>query len=175
MIIELQADIHRQEKADILNHLRTAGIDFRELPAVEAPRIGILDRSRIDSDVIATLPGVAGLTNVDTPFKLASRQMHPQDTVIRVGNVAIGGERLTVVAGPCAIESREQALTVAAEVRKYGAVLFRGGAFKPRTSPYSFQGLEEEGLKILAVMRKIFGIGAITEISFISHADLLMT
>jgi 3-deoxy-7-phosphoheptulonate synthase len=175
MIIDLNRNIRQSDKNDILNHLRTAGIAFRELPEVGgAPRIGLLDLSRVDRERLAALPGVAGLTPVETPFKLASRQMHPADTVIQVGNVAIGGERLTVVAGPCAIESRKQALTVAAEVRKYGAVLFRGGAFKPRTSPYSFQGLEEEGLKILAEIRDTFGMGVITEITSISHADLMM-
>jgi 3-deoxy-7-phosphoheptulonate synthase len=100
--------------------------------------------------------------------------MQPEDTRIQIGDVVVGGDRIAVIAGPCAIESREQALTIARSVRKAGAVLFRGGAFKPRTSPYSFQGMEEEGLKILAEVRETFGMPVVTEITSPSQADLMM-
>jgi 3-deoxy-7-phosphoheptulonate synthase len=100
--------------------------------------------------------------------------MHPQETIVRVGDVLIGGENICVIAGPCAVESLEQALTIGREVRKAGASLFRGGAFKPRTSPYSFQGLEENGLKILAEVRETLGIGVVTEMTSPSQADLMM-
>jgi 3-deoxy-7-phosphoheptulonate synthase len=100
--------------------------------------------------------------------------MHPEDTIVRVGDVQIGGERIVIIAGPCAVESRDQALTIAREVKRYGAVLLRGGAFKPRSSPYSFQGLGEEGLKILAEVREETGLGIVTEITSPAYADIMM-
>jgi 3-deoxy-7-phosphoheptulonate synthase len=120
------------------------------------------------------LPGVARAVPIPTSFKLVSRRMHPRDTVVRVGDVFIGGDQLVVMAGPCAIESPEQAFAIAAEVRRYGAVLFRGGAFKPRTSPYSFQGLGEEGLKILAQVREKFGLPVVTEMTSPTQADIMV-
>ena len=119
------------------------------------------------------LPGVEKVIPISTAFKLVSRQMHPEDTHVRIGDVTIGGERIVVVAGPCAIENREQALTIANEVKKYGAVLFRGGAFKPRSSPYSFQGLGEEGLKILAEVRDATGLRVASEMTSPAHAELM--
>ncbi len=174
MIIELKKETTKDQIRSLHDELRSRKLDYRELPNGDNRRIGILNASGVNPDSIAALPGVASVEMVSTPYKLASRKMHPQDTIIQVGNVAVGGERLTVIAGPCAIESREQAFAIAGEVRKYGAVLFRGGAFKPRTSPYSFQGLEEDGLRILAEIRETFGLGVITEMTSISQADLMM-
>jgi len=111
---------------------------------------------------------------ISTPFQLVNRQMHPEDTIVQVGDVQVGGDRIIIIAGPCAVESRDQAMTIAREVRKYGAVLFRGGAFKPRSSPYSFQGLGEEGLKILAQVRDEVGLGIVTEITSPAYADMMM-
>ncbi len=107
-------------------------------------------------------------------FKLAGREECPEDTHVRIGPVVVGGERVVVIAGPCAIESREQALSIAREVKKYGATLFRGGAFKPRSSPYSFQGLGEEGLKILAEVREETGMPVVTEITSPTQAEAMM-
>ena len=111
---------------------------------------------------------------ISKPYKLVGRELHPEPSVIRVGNVAIGGDRLVVIAGPCAVEERERTLEIARSVRQYGAVLFRGGAFKPRTSPYAFQGLGEEGLKILAEVRAETGLGIVTEMTSPSQADLMV-
>jgi 3-deoxy-7-phosphoheptulonate synthase len=119
------------------------------------------------------LDGVAKVMRMEEKFKRVSRQWHPDDSHVRVGPVTIGGRHITLIDGPCAIESREQALTIAREVKRYGAALFRGGAFKPRTSPYSFQGMEEEGLKILALVRKETGLPVVTEMTSPDQAGLM--
>ncbi|MBW1896319.1 MAG: 3-deoxy-7-phosphoheptulonate synthase, partial [Deltaproteobacteria bacterium] len=136
--------------------------------------IGAIGKPGQDPDYYEQLSGVERVIPISSPYKLASRKMHPEDTQVQVGDVVIGGERLVVMAGPCAVESREQALATAREVKKYGAVLFRGGAFKPRTSPYSFQGLGEQGLQILAEIRDELGLGVVTEITSPAQADMMM-
>ncbi len=110
---------------------------------------------------------------ISTSHKLVSRDFKSEDTQVKIGNVVVGGDRIVVVAGPCAVESYDQAMTIAREVKKYGALLFRGGAYKPRSSPYSFQGMEEEGLKILAQVREETGLGVVTEMTSPTQADLM--
>ncbi len=119
------------------------------------------------------LDGVAKAIPITTAYKLVSREFKTEDTRVKVGPVTVGGDRIAIVAGPCAVESREQAMSIAREVKKYGAVLFRGGAYKPRSSPYSFQGLEEEGLKILAEVREETGLGVVTEMTSPAQAKLM--
>ena len=174
MILVLENNIAQEAKNNILNLLREGGCIVREMSESGQSVIGATGNAGYDIDFFENLPGVEKVVPISTSFKLVSRQMHSQDTVVNVGNVALGGERIVVIAGPCAVESREQAFTVAEEVKKYGAVLFRGGAFKPRSSPYSFQGLGEEGLKILAEVRDRFGLGVVTEITSPSQADMMM-
>ena len=174
MILELDKDLTLEGKTELIRKLRAQRCDCRELPPTDVERIGILGKPGVAEDELRRFPGVAAVIRVKTPYKLVGREMHPQDTIVRVGNVLIGGENICVVAGPCAIESLEQALTIAREVKKAGASLFRGGAFKPRTSPYSFQGLEEDGLKILAEVRETLGLGVVTEMTSSSQADLMM-
>jgi len=171
MLLELRNDLSPTEQASLTAALAEQGCAYRLLAD---KRIAILNPNRLASDFFTGLPGVERVVAVSTPYKLASRQMHPDDTRVPVTGVEIGGERLTVIAGPCAVESRRQALIVAEEVKKAGAVLFRGGAFKPRTSPYSFQGLEEEGLRIMAEVRENFGLRIVTEMTSTSQADLMM-
>ena len=171
MLLELRNDLTPEEKSDLTSALVEHGCAFRILSGTH---IGILNRNRRGADFFSRLPGVAQAVPVNTPYKLTSRQMHPEDTRVPVAGVEIGGERLTVIAGPCAIESRQQAFIIAEEVKKAGAVLFRGGAFKPRTSPYSFQGLEEEGLRILAEVRETFDLRIVTEMTSTSQTDLMM-
>ena len=174
MILELDKDLTAEGKTELIRKLRAKRCDCRELPPTDVERIGILGKPGVDEEELKRFPGVAAIIRVKTPYKLVGRAMHPQDTQVRVGDVTIGGENIAVIAGPCAVESLEQALTIAREVKKAGAALFRGGAFKPRTSPYSFQGMEESGLKILAEVREAIGIRVVTEMTSPSQADLMM-
>jgi 3-deoxy-7-phosphoheptulonate synthase len=174
MILELDKDLTPEGKTDLIRKLRAKGCDCRELPPVDLERLGILGKPGVEEEELRRFPGVARVIRVKTPYKLVGREMHPRDTLVRVGEVLIGGENICVIAGPCAIESLEQALTIGREVKRAGGSLFRGGAFKPRTSPYSFQGLEEDGLKILAEVRETLGIGVVTEMTSPSQADLMM-
>src|SRR5258708_17254249 len=109
------------------------------------------------------MPGGAQAIRVSKPYKLISLDLRPEKTVVRIGDATIGGDELAIIAGPCAVESRAQAFAVAETVRRSGARFFRGGAFKPRTSPYAFQGLGEEGLRILADIRETYGFKIVTE------------
>jgi 3-deoxy-7-phosphoheptulonate synthase len=174
MILELDKDLTAEGKTELIRKLRAKRCDCRELPPTDVERIGILGKPGVDEEELKRFPGVAAIIRVKTPYKLVGRAMHPQDTQVRVGDVTIGGENIAVIAGPCAVESLEQALTIAREVKKAGAALFRGGAFKPRTSPSSFQGMEESGLKILAEVRDAIGIRVVTEMTSPSQADLMM-
>ena len=127
--------------------------------------IGVIGNGRpLDREQIERMAGVERTVPILRPFKLASRQFHPQDTVVTVNGVPIGGRQVVVMAGPCAIESRDQLLETARAVKEAGALVLRGGAFKPRTSPYSFQGLGEEGLRLLAEAREETGLPVVTEV-----------
>ncbi|MBI4608362.1 MAG: 3-deoxy-7-phosphoheptulonate synthase [Candidatus Rokubacteria bacterium] len=122
------------------------------------------DRGKERLQALESLECVESVVRILQPFKLASREIHPDDTQIEVDGVVIGGRRVVVMAGPCSVESRDQLLAVAREAKAAGASILRGGAFKPRTSPYTFQGLEEEGLKLLAEARKLTGLPVVTEV-----------
>ena len=171
MILVLNKDITKDQKSHIRNTLLDKGCFVRETEDAGQNLIGALGKSNLDVAFLKSLPGVETITPITTPFKLASRQWHSADTLVPIGDVLVGGERIVIIAGPCAVESRDQALTIAREVKRYGAVVFRGGAFKPRTSPYSFQGLEEDGLKILAEVREQTGLPVVTEITSVAQAD----
>ncbi len=174
MLIVLEPDITPQQKNAILSVLREGNAMYREIFEAGQSIIGATGTAGYDQSYFESLPGVARVVPVDTAFKLVSRQLHPEDSRVKVGDVSVGGERIVVIAGPCAVESRDQVMAIAREVRRYGAVLFRGGAFKPRTSPYSFQGMGEEGLKILAEVKQVFGMPVVTEITTPAQADLVM-
>ncbi len=134
------------------------------IPGSLRTAIGVTgNKAQVDADRILAQPGVKEIIHVTQPFKLVSREFYPEDSIIDVDGVKIGGKELVVIAGPCAVETRDQCLLVAEKVAKSGAKLFRGGAYKPRTSPYSFQGLGEDGLKILAEVREQFGLKIVTE------------
>ena len=151
MIIVLKQGVSKAEEDHVRSILREEGCLIREMSTGGETVIGAVGKVSRDVRVFEQLSGVAKVIPVSRPYKLVSREMHPEDTVVQIGDVELGGPRIVVIAGPCAIEDREQAMTIAREVKSAGAVLFRGGAFKPRTSPYSFQGLGEEGLKALNV------------------------
>jgi 3-deoxy-7-phosphoheptulonate synthase len=173
VIIELSENISPTEKKALLRRLNGYGCETVDLPFDGAERIGVLGKPNCEENEIRDLPGVRKIVRVTTPHKLASRQMYPADTRVRVGDAVVGGENIAIIAGPCAVESLEQVMTIAQAVKKAGAVIFRGGAFKPRTSPYSFQGLEEDGLKILAEVRDKVGLPVVTEMTSPSQADLM--
>lgn len=140
------------------------GYTARPIPGGQRVAICVLhNQGPVDASFFLGLPGVKEAIPVTHPYKLVSRESQPEDTVIQIGEVSIGNGNLTVIAGPCAVESEEQALTIARHVKRAGAHLFRGGAFKPRTSPYAFQGLGEEGLRILAKVREETGMPVVTE------------
>ena len=173
MILVLKQDASEEERNRIRSTLYEKGCVVREMDTAGQSVIGAIGRGDLAPEDLAELTGVAEVVPIAGKFKLVSRQWHPEESRVKVGPITIGGQRVVITAGPCAVESAEQALTIAREVKRYGAVLFRAGAYKPRTSPYSFQGLEEEGLKILARVRQETGLPVVTEITSPSHADLM--
>ncbi len=142
------------------------GLTAAPIPGSERTAIGVLgNKGYVDDTNIRDLPGVQEVIHVSKPYKLVSRDFHPRPTIVKVGGVEIGeGKRPVVVAGPCAVESEEQILKTARAVKKAGADLLRGGAFKPRTGPHTFQGLREEGLRLLALAREATGLPIVTEV-----------
>lgn len=174
MILVLEKEITQARKSQLKSILAEKGCMVHEPGGSGQNILGVIGKKSLTRESLMQLDGVADVVAISTAYKLVSRQMKHEDTIIRIGNVEIGGDKITIIAGPCAVESREQAMTIAKEVKKYGATLFRGGAFKPRSSPYSFQGLEEEGLKILAEVREVTGLRVVTEITSPMHADLMM-
>ena len=149
MIVVLAQDINDADKEDIRSFLEAKGYQVREIVGEKETIFGAVGVQQVDVREVEVLPGVKQVIPISKPYKLASRELKKTDTVVSVGPVKIGGMRIAVIAGPCAVESREQIFESARRVREAGAVLLRGGAYKPRTSPYSFQGLGEEGLKLL--------------------------
>ncbi|MGQ9755518.1 MAG: 3-deoxy-7-phosphoheptulonate synthase, partial [Desulfotomaculales bacterium] len=159
---------HNATEADIeavVKKIELLGFRVHLSRGEERTIIGIIgDERRLAGVALEAFPGVEAVLPILQPFKLASRIMREEGTVIQIGDVTIGGDTVQVMAGPCAVESREQLLRTAEEVRKAGARILRGGAYKPRTSPYAFQGLEEKGLEILAEAREMFGLLVVTEV-----------
>lgn len=165
MIIVMSHRASDEEIEAVLVRLERAGFQIHLSRGVERTIIGAIgDKTRVGDMGLEAMPGVEKAVPILQPYKLASRTFHDEGTVIRVGDLEIGGDTIHVMAGPCAVESREQLLTAARIVKEAGATMLRGGAFKPRTSPYSFQGLEEEGLKLLAEAREATGLLIVTEV-----------
>jgi 3-deoxy-7-phosphoheptulonate synthase len=165
MLIVVHASAAREQVDAVCERIRELGWTPNEIPGSMRLAIGITgNKGAIDPALFNRLPGVLEAVSVSKPYKLVSREVKPEDTVIEVGGTRIGGGSLAVIAGPCSVESREQTLATARHVRAHGATLLRGGAFKPRTSPYDFQGLREEGLKLLADAREETGMPIVTEV-----------
>jgi 3-deoxy-7-phosphoheptulonate synthase len=164
MLIVMKAGATDEEVREVVRVVGEMGYRAHPLPGATRTAIGVTGNpGAIDVTPFESLPGVAEAIRVTKPYKLISLDLRPEKTVVRVGDASVGGEELAIMAGPCAVEGREQAFAVAEAVRKSGARFFRGGAFKPRTSPYSFQGLGEEGLQILAEVRERYGLRIVTE------------
>jgi 3-deoxy-7-phosphoheptulonate synthase len=150
------------------------GLKAHPIPGAQRTAIGLTgNKGAIGPGAFENLPGVFEVIPVSHPYKLVSREFHPEDTVVSMGGVPIGGGKLAVIAGPCAVESLDQTLAVARAVKEAGASILRGGAFKPRTSPYAFQGLGEEGLRILAAARDATGLPVVTEVLDTANVDLV--
>ena len=168
MLVVMQSHATEEQVRAVCQRIESLGLKPHPIPGAGRTAIGITgNEGAIDLGVLESLPGVIECIPVSKPYKLVSRDAKEEDTVLRIrtprGDVLVGGEHIAMVAGPCAVETELQCLTVAERIAKTGCRLFRGGAYKPRTSPYSFQGLGEAGLKILAKVREQHGLGIITE------------
>jgi len=168
MLVVMQSHATEEQIREVCKRIESLGLKAHPMPGSLRTAIGITgNKGAIDLGTLESLPGVVECIPVSKPYKLVSRETKQEDTILRIptpsGDVIIGGDKIALVAGPCAVETEEQCLAIAERVKKSGARLFRGGAYKPRTSPYSFQGLGEEGLKILSKVRKKYGFGIVTE------------
>lgn len=181
MVIVMKKGATEAQIANVIQRVEDLGYQAHLSRGEERTIIGIIgnDRPLVDHP-LACLDGVESIVPILHPFKLASRDFHPGDSVVSIDSVAVGGARVIVMAGPCAIESREQLWEAAVAVKESGAAVLRGGAFKPRSSPYSFQGLGKEGLELLSEVRLAIGLPVVTEVMSpaevaltISHADIL--
>jgi len=171
-----------QDQVDrVVDAIESRKYQARPLPGGERVAIGVLyNKGAVDANMFSSMPGVKEVISVTRPYKLVSRELKADDTIINVGDLQIGGNNFVIMAGPCAIESYDQAITIAEAIVNKGAHMFRGGAYKPRTSPYSFQGLGEEGLEIMAKVREQTGMPIITEVMDLetfdqveSHSDII--
>ncbi len=164
MLIVMEANASVDMVDRVCREIERMGLTAHPMPGAQRTAIGITgNKAQIDADHILGLPGVRNIIQVTQPYKLANREFSQNDTIVDIDGVKIGGSEFIIMAGPCSVESREQTFRVAERVARAGTKIFRGGAFKPRTSPYTFQGLGEEGLKILAEVREKFGLKIVTE------------
>ncbi|MDR2019334.1 MAG: phospho-2-dehydro-3-deoxyheptonate aldolase, partial [Treponema sp.] len=167
MIVVLSESASAHDKDMIRIYLRDRGFTIREQTLGEDEIIGASGKGAVDIRELGLLPGVMRVAATSKPYELASRETKGEDTIVTVGKegfVKIGGFRITIIAGPCAVESREQIMETAAQVRESGGVILRGGAFKPRTSPYAFQGLGMQGLEYMKAAGEAYGLPIVTEV-----------
>ncbi|MGA2857276.1 MAG: 3-deoxy-7-phosphoheptulonate synthase [Candidatus Sulfotelmatobacter sp.] len=173
MLVVMQAHATEEQVRNVCQKIEKMGYRAHAMPGAQRTAIGITgNKAEIEPGTLEEMPGVQEVIQVSKPYKLVSREIKQENTVIRFPgtNATLGGTGLAIIAGPCAIEGREQAFAIADRVSRAGAQFFRGGAYKPRTSPYSFQGLGEEGLRIMAEVRQQFGMKIVTEA--IDHESL---
>ena len=172
MVVILKKNADAGKIRALLQQIDTLGVQTNYSEGTQTTVIGLIgDTSRVDMDTLLANEAVEDVKRITEPYKAANRRFHPEDTVVAVGDVRVGAGTFNVIAGPCSIESEEQLTTVARAVKESGAKLLRGGAFKPRTSPYSFQGLENEGLRLLLAAGKAVGLPVVTEIMGESQLD----
>ncbi|MGA2360662.1 MAG: 3-deoxy-7-phosphoheptulonate synthase [Terriglobales bacterium] len=176
MLVVMQAQATEEQVRAVCQKIEALGYRAHSMPGAQRTAIGITgNKGEVESGTLEEMPGVQEVIRVSKPYKLVSRDTKPDNTVIKFPNsrATIGGPDLAIIAGPCGIETRDQALKIAERVARAGAQFFRGGAYKPRTSPYSFQGLGEEGLKIMAEIRERFGLLIVTEAVDYESLDLV--
>lgn len=173
MIAVLKHGTTLAQREHLVDWLKNMNLDVHISEGAEVTVLGLIgDTSRIDMDLLKSLEMVETVKRVSEPYKQANRKFHPKDTVIEIGSVKIGGGNFAMIAGPCSVESEEQIIEVAQAVKASGASLLRGGAFKPRTSPYAFQGMKGEGIRLLMKAREATGLPIVTEIMNIANLDL---
>lgn len=173
MIAILKHGTTQEQIQHLVDWLKRMNIEVHISAGKEVTILGLIgDTSRVDIELLSSLEIVDTVKRVSEPFKQANRKFHPNDTIIQAGNVRIGGGYFAMIAGPCSVESEEQIIAVATAVKESGADILRGGAFKPRTSPYAFQGLKDEGIRLLLEAKKVTGLPIITEIMTISSLAL---
>jgi 3-deoxy-7-phosphoheptulonate synthase len=175
MIIVLKPNIAKKDEAAVLKEIKRLGYRPHIMRGVAHTVIGAIgdERTHRTLEVLASWPQVQSVMPVQKRFKLVSREAHPSNSTVKARGVVIGGRKVQIMAGPCSVESEKQLITTALAVKKAGATILRGGAFKPRTSPYEFQGLGEKGLKLLAKARKETGLAVITELLSEQQAELV--
>src|SRR5438445_5994947 len=174
MLIVMKPVATASEIDAVVNLVEAVGFRAHPMPGATRTAIGITgNEGPINGRRFENLAGVAEVIRVTKPYKLITLDLRPEKTIVRVGNAAIGDGELAIIAGPCAIENREQAFAVAEAVRQSGARFFRGGVWKPRTSPYTFQGLGEKGWEIMAEIREAFGLKIVTEAVDESNIDII--
>ena len=166
MIVQMASGASKQQVDHVVDRAKGLGFDVHLSVGTEKTIIGILGNhtGEVSTDTFAVLAGVESVTRIMKPYKLAAREFHRESSRVSLGGIEVGGDRLAVIAGPCAVEGEEQMLQTAVAVKAAGASALRGGAYKPRTSPFAFQGLQEEGLRILALAREKTGLPIVTEI-----------
>ncbi|RLB92356.1 MAG: 3-deoxy-7-phosphoheptulonate synthase, partial [Deltaproteobacteria bacterium] len=174
MLVVLEKGTTDEGVQAIVRIIEKRGYTARPIPGGDRVSIGILhNKGSVDAAHFLGLDGVKEVIPVTKPYKLVSREFQRENTQVKIGDAVFGDGTMPVIAGPCAVESLEQVLSIARSVKKAGALLFRGGAFKPRTSPYSFQGLGEQGLKFLAKVREETGLPVVTEVMDVENFDLV--
>ena len=173
MIVVLKTNVQEEKKQNLISYLKELGVDIHLSEGKFQTILGLIgDTSNIDTDLIESLDIVEGVKRISEPFKNANRKFHPDDTVIDVCGVKIGGGSFAVMAGPCSVESEEQLTEIAVKAKQLGANILRGGAFKPRTSPYAFQGMRADGIELLLKAKEKTGLPIVTEIMDASHLPL---
>ena len=173
MIAVIKKGTTQNQLESLTNWLRAQGLDVHISKGSTHTIVGLVgDTSKIDAELIESLEIVESVKRISEPFKSANRKFHPDDSIISVGNTSVGGDIFTLIAGPCSVESEEQVMEIARAVKAAGATMLRGGAFKPRTSPYDFQGLKADGIEILLKAKKETGLPIVTEIMNANHLSL---
>jgi 3-deoxy-7-phosphoheptulonate synthase len=175
MLIIMHPGASQEQIENVIAAIERQNLSSHMIQGVEQTVIGAVgDSHSVGKEIFEILPGVASVTRISQPYKLASRQFHPQDSVFPLDGFSVGGEEIAIIAGPCSVESRSQVIETALAIREAGANALRGGVFKPRTSPYVFQGLGEEGLEYLAEARELTGMPIVAEVMSVAQVELMI-
>ena len=173
MIVIMKKEATEEEIRDVVNELVGNNMEVQISQGIGCIVLGVVgDTSQMDKDKITLKAGVERIIPVQEPYKKANRKFHPENTIVSAGKLSVGGKKLAIIAGPCSVESIEQMLDIANAVKESGAMALRGGAYKPRTSPYAFQGLEKEGIEILQAVRKLTSMPVVTELTHPRHVEM---